>query len=133
MVLAGVCSELRATKKTMIIYVWTAREVERITKLLHKFGTEEATPLRTDSSPSEREIAQASPVIVTTDEAASLTTITTPPLPPLPRADYIINFDLLAGWWKNPPPAPTYIRRVADAVFAEGGSRCVMIIFQTME
>jgi hypothetical protein len=72
---------------------------------------------------------------VTTDEAALLTTITTPPLPPpLPRVDYIINFDLLAGWWKNPPPAPTYTRRVADAVFAEGrGSRCVMIIFQTPE
>ena len=118
--LAYLCSELCAADKTMVIYVWTVREVERVTKVLHKLGTQAATPPRTHLPLPKREVALASPVIVTTDEAASLTT--TPPLP-LPRVDYIINFDLLAGCWKNPPPAPAYTRRFADAVFAESGPR----------
>lgn len=100
--LAYLCRELRATNKTMLIYVWTQQEAERITKVLHKLGAATATLLRTDYPPAARAAALKSPVLVTVDEATSLTT-TTPPLPSLPRADYIINFGLLSGSWKNPP------------------------------
>ncbi|KAK4236540.1 P-loop containing nucleoside triphosphate hydrolase protein, partial [Achaetomium macrosporum] len=120
--LTYLCNTVLAINRTMFIFTQMVCETRRVSSLLGLLGIG-AVSLHAGLSPSARTAALnefragVSPVIVTTDTAARLG--------PLPRADYVVHFQLT--WRMN---AETYMQRIRNVACTDKAGHAITFVSQ---